>query len=383
MKYGFKKICINAPFDTCAEGHIQQTFLISEHKDNLYARAYGFIKDDVWFINVSCDLIGVPSKTRELIQEELRAYYHRPDLIVVIGATHTHYSHSIHDLKYEEYFRMILIKELKEMTYQDYDNITTSYRRVHATPVGKSRITDYETNLEYLSVVSFYSNDSNLLNIIIHNCHPTTLEATSTFFSSEYPGQLLSKLENKYPGVDFIFLQGAAGDISSRFVRKGKTYEDMLDLSENIVLDTERILKSEELRKPLKLEYKEIKFKVEHDFSDIDLSKIRNNLSNREIETIEYGKIIRKNIKEENKYIKEAIVSRIDLGSIKLVYSGNEIFSDFMKDMNLDERMLIAYTNDDWPYVTPVDFNIITYEMFYDTWSIESKNRLKTLFETI
>lgn len=383
MKYGYTKICINAPFATCSEGHIQQTFLINEHKDDLYARAYSFINDDIWFINVSCDLIGVPAKTRDLIQEELRRYYNRKDLIVVIGATHTHYSHSIHDLKYEKFFRETLINGLKMMKYKDYESISSSYRKMHTTPVGKSRITGYETNLEFLSVVSFYSNDENFLNIVIHNCHPTTLEATSPFFSSEYPGILLSKLEKAYPGVDFIFLQGAAGDISSRFIRKGKTYENMLELAENIYKETDNLLKQEEIQKPIKLDYKETKLKVKHDFSDIDLSKIRDNLSSRELETIEYGKIIRLNIKKENKYIKESIISRINFGSTSLVYSGNEIFSDFMKNMNLDERMLIGYTNDDWPYVTPIDFNIITYELFYDTWSIESKKELLNLFETI
>lgn len=383
MKYSYKKILINAPFATCQEGHIQQTFLVSKHKDNLYARAYGFIEKDTWFINVSCDLIGVPNKTRELIQDELRKYYNRPDLILVIGATHTHYSHSIHDSKYEEFFRKIVIEGLKEMEYIEYENVTSSYRRMHATPVGKSRITDYDTNLEFLSVISFYTNDNNFLNIIIHNCHPTTLDAYSDFFSSEYPGQLMSKLESDYPNSNFIFLQGAAGDISSRFVRKGKTYEDMLSLSENIYLETTKLLNKEEERKPFKLEYIENRFEVTHDFSPIDISKIRSNLSDREKETIEYGKVIRENIQKNKTYIKEAIVSRVDFGSVKLVYSGNEIFSDFMKNMNLDERMLVTYTNDDWPYVTPVDFKIITYELFYDTWSIESKKKLRYLFETI
>ena len=54
-----------------------------------------------------------------------------------------------------------------------------------------------------------------------------------------------------------------------------------------------------------------------------------------------------------------------------------------MSNMNLDERMLICYTNGDWAYVLPRDFDFVTYEMFYDTWSLESKNRLAELLEKI
>ena len=58
-------------------------------------------------------------------------------------------------------------------------------------------------------------------------------------------------------------------------------------------------------------------------------------------------------------------------------------FSDYMKNMNLDERILVCFTNADWAYVTPIGFDYITYELFYDTWSLESKKELANLLETI
>lgn len=115
----------------------------------------------------------------------------------------------------------------------------------------------------------------------------------------------------------------------------------------------------------------------------IDLSKIRSDLTDRELQVIEYGKQIREDIIKQGNFIKQAIVSRIDFGAVKLVMSGNELFSDYMKNMNLDERMLVCFTNADWAYVTPIGFDYITYELFYDTWSLESKKELANLLETI
>lgn len=384
MKYSFKKVCINSSFPTTQFGHIQQTYFVNEYKDNLYARVLGLVDDNNnWYIHVVADLIGVKEELRNKIQDSIRKYYNNNKINVVIGVTHTHYANNIYDSKYEEFFANKLVEEITSMKYKEYDNVTTSYRRIHTTPCGKSRITGYETNLEYLSVVSFYSNDINLMDIIIHNCHPTTLKATTDFFSAEYPGQLMNKLEQAHPDTNFMFMQGAAGDISSRFVRDGQEYEDMLKLADNIYNETEKLLETDEIRKPFKCEYVEERIEVKHDFTPIDLSNIRQELTPRELETIEFGKIMRSNLEKQGNFIKEAIVSRVNLGAVKLVYSCNELMSEYMKDMNLDERMLVCYTNGDWPYVLPLDFNYITYEMFYDTWSKQSKEKLLELLERL
>lgn len=383
MQYSYKKICINAPFPTTQYGHIVQTYLVTEFKDNLYARVYAFKDDNTWLIHASCDLIDLHEDIRNKIQNKIRQHYNNNNINFIASVTHTHYANNPYDKRYEEFFINTILEGIFSMEYKVYDDIQVSYRRIHAAPCGKSRISGYETNLQFLSAISFYNNDNNFLNIIIHNCHPTTLEATSKFFSAEYPGILISKLEEEYKDTDFLFLQGAAGDFSSRFIRTGQEYKDMLIIADNIYKETINLLNQKETRKSFKLDYKEVKFEVKHDVMPIDLSKIRSDLTDRELQVIEYGKQIREDIIKQGNFIKQAIVSRIDFGAVKLVMSGNELFSDYMKNMNLDERMLVCFTNADWAYVTPIGFDYITYELFYDTWSLESKKELANLLETI
>lgn len=70
MQYSYKKICINAPFPTTQYGHIVQTYLVTEFKDNLYTRVYAFKDDNTWLIHASCDLIDLHEDIRNKIQSE-------------------------------------------------------------------------------------------------------------------------------------------------------------------------------------------------------------------------------------------------------------------------------------------------------------------------
>lgn len=383
MKYAFTKICINAPFATTQFGHIQQTFLVSEYKDNLYARIYSFINDNLWIIHACCDSIGLNESIRNEMQSKLRKFYDNENIHFILSATHSHYCNNPNDQKYRKFFIDTVLNGVYKMKYKDINNISVSYRKHHTKPCGKSRISNYETNLELLSCISFFNEDSNFLNIIIHNCHPTTLSATTNYFSAEYPGVLLAKLESTYDNVDFVFMQGAAGDISSRFTRSGQNYEDMLKNANNIYNETVMLLNTTDVRKPFKLKFYEEYLNIKHDLKPIDLSNIRKDLSNRELQVIEYGKKIREAIISQSNFVKNTNVCCIDFGLIKLVTSSNELFSAYMKDMNLDERILICYTNGDSAYVLPKDFNLVTYEMFYDTWSLESKEKLIFLLENL
>lgn len=375
MKFCFKKICINAPFETTQYGHIQQTYMVSEHKDNLYARIFGLVDNNTWFINISFDLLEVTLEQRNIIQDRIRKYYGNDEIHVVTSATHTHYSHNIYDPKYEEFLINTILNAIKDLEYKDYDDVMCSYQIKHTCPVGKSRISGYETNLEYLCLFRMYAGNENIVNIVIHNCHPTTLKATSNFFSAEYPGQLLKMLEDKYGG-NFTFLQAPAGDFSSRFVRSGQEYEHMLELANNIFTEVDALLNEEVTLKPFKCIYNEKAIDVIHDCSPVDLSNIRSDLSDRELEVIEYGKIMRANLEKEGNFLKTAVVSSIDLGAVKLIYVPNEIFSEFLNYIDLKEKMLISYSNGDGPYILPIGFSFVTYEMFYDTWSIKSKQEL-------
>ena len=385
MKYSFKKINIEAPFPTTQCGHSCQTYLVDEYRDHLYARVTALKDDNNWIIHYSFDLLAFDQKSRHLIQDYLRQYYQDDNIHVITSTTHTHYANSVRDDKYDEYLLDLLKQETITMNYIDIDNVTSTYQVVHCQDIGKSRISGYETNNEYLALIRLYENNNNFYNLIYYNCHPTILVADTKYFSAEYPGYVLQQLEQQYPNINFSYIQGAAGDISSRFTRSGNDYNALTQLADKLLLNINKLMNTEVNKIPLTLNYHEVNIPYEHEFTPIDLSNIRNELSERELETIKIGQQQREKLENSGnelfgKLIKDADVASLDLGSVKLIFFPNEIFSEYINYIDINHELLVSYSNGYGPYVLPIDFQYITYEMFMDTLTKKSK---ETIIETI
>ena len=390
MKFCFKKISIEAPFPTTQCGHSCQTFLVDTFKDHLFARALGIKDDNNWIIHVSMDLLGFDADHRNELQEKLREYYKDDNLHLITSTTHTHYANSVRTDEYVGWLMNRLYEEIITMEYVEKGNIYTTYQRKHTNACGKSRISGYETDLENLCLIRFYDdNNDNFFNVVINNCHPTTLAAKSPFFSAEYPGYVLKLLEEDNNNSNYTFIQGAAGDISSRFVRDGQEYKDMVKLATNLFNEIKELMEVQIDKIPLTLDYQEVKIPYEHDFSPIDLSRIRADLTPRELEAIEGGQAIRAKAANPDPHgifgnlKKEVVVGTWRFGSVQIVFYPNEIFSEYMSDLDLDKKILVSYSNGYGPYILPIDFPYVTYEMFLDTLTNDTKAKIKQTINEI
>ena len=390
MKFCFKKISIEAPFPTTQCGHSCQTFLVDTFKDHLFARALGIKDDNNWIIHVSMDLLGFDADHRNELQDKLREYYKDDNLHLITSTTHTHYANSVRTDEYVGWLMNRLYEEIITMEYVEKGNIYTTYQRKHTNACGKSRISGYETDLENLCLIRFYDdNNDNFFNVVINNCHPTTLAAKSPFFSAEYPGYVLKLLEEDNNNSNYTFIQGAAGDISSRFVRDGQEYKDMVKLATNLFNEIKELMEVQIDKIPLTLDYQEVKIPYEHDFSPIDLSRIRADLTPRELEAIEGGQAIRAKAANPDPHgifgnlKKEVVVGTWRFGSVQIVFYPNEIFSEYMSDLDLDKKILVSYSNGYGPYILPIDFPYVTYEMFLDTLTNDTKAKIKQTINEI
>ena len=383
MEFSFKKICIEAPFPTTQCGHSCQTVELTTFKDHLYARVFSFRNDSDWIMHISFDLLACTIDYRNELQKEIREKLNNQNIHLITSATHTHYANSVRTPKYLDWLKPVLVDGIASMVYEEVGDVTTSYQRIHCPVVGKSRISGYETNNEFLVLIRFYANGNNILNWVINNCHPTILQAMVPYFSAEYPGYVLKKLEENHSGTNFTFANGAAGDISSRFTRSGQDYEAMCELGDKLVNEVEKLLKEEIAQKPLTLEYKEEDMVYEFDFSPIDTSRIRADLSERELETIKIGQQMRAKYAESEEKtflgmpLGKQVLSAWNLGSLKLIFFPNEIFSEYLNELDLNNTYLVSYSNGYGPYVLPPHFEYLTYEMFIDTTSENTKQMVK------
>ena len=384
MEYSFKKINIESPFPTTQCGHSCQTEKLFDYHDPLYARVTSFRKEDLWIIHYSMDLLAFDKKHRDLLEDKLQEEYHNDTIRVITSSTHTHYANDVTDPAYVDYLFDLLCKETLKMEYREINDVSSTFQHMHCTAVGKSRISGYETGNETLALIRFFEKEHNFLNIVFYNCHPTILQANVPYFSAEYPGYVLKKLEDSFPDCDQTFLQGAAGDISSRFVRDGQDYEALCKLGNALYEEILSLLKEEKEKVPLELSYKAVTIDYDHEFQEIDLSDIRQDLSEREMETIRIGQIERKKLeKAPERLNREAQIAALSLGSVRLIFFPNEIFSAYMDYIDQEKQLLVSYSNGYGPYVLPIGFNFITYEMFTDTLTKQTKEKIISTIQTI
>ena len=388
MEYSFIKISIESPFPTTQCGHSCQTEKLFSYHDPLYARVFSFRDERNWIVHFSFDLLAFDLEHRNQLEEYLRDFYRDDRIIVATSATHTHYANSVRDPEYVTWLMEKLKNEVVKMEYRTIEDVSVSYQRKHTTAVGRSRISGYETDNENLCLIRFYEKGRNFFNIVAYSCHPTILQANVPYFSAEYPGYVLRKLEEHEPDADFTFLQGAAGDISSRFVRDGQDYEALTKLGDRLYEEILSLMEEDVKTSKLELDYKIVPVTYDHEFTPIDLSKIRSDLSERELETIRLGQIERAKLEKKkseifNTLIHDAIITALELGPVKIIFFPNEIFSAYADFIDPDREILISYSNGYGPYVLPIDFAYITYEMFTDTLTRSSKEKIIDILKTI
>ncbi len=61
-------------------------------------------------------------------------------------------------------------------------------------------------------------------------CHPTVLGSNNLAISADYPGAARAELRKIYPCTTFLFTNGATGDVSTRFTRRGQGFDEVARL---------------------------------------------------------------------------------------------------------------------------------------------------------
>ena len=381
MNYGFLQFNINAPFPTKQCGHMSQTTLINTYQDDLQARCLYLEDDEQIIMHLSFDLLAVDLAFRNLLQETIQKNYNKP-LHLITSATHTHYANDVLNKDYQQYLFQHVIEQIKTIEIKHSKQVNVSLQTIPYNEIGTSRITGFHDEKVYLSLLSFYDEGDRFATIIMHNVHPTILSASVPYFSSEFPGMVMKTLTNQYHEA-FSWCTGASGDISTRFTRDGQDYESMCKLATKLTHTIEALLSQVKTIYPCELKYREETLTYEHDFHEIDLSSIRDQLSPRELLSIEYGKVLRTQLQESKDVIKEIQLASLRMGPYRIVFYPNEIFSQYLGNINIENEMLVSYSNGYGPYILPINFPYLTYESFCDTLSDDCKRKIAKAIQTI
>ena len=373
MKLGVEE-CIITPLKPCVmAGFAAQTEPTARVDDDLHARLLAIGTDECMNVLISADSLGMPEVMKDRLEEVAKQCFGH-NAHVSLFCTHTHYAPNASLSSYQDETVSRISLAMKEMSLQE-GNVSLGFASMPYQGVGTSRITHHEASVK-LSLLVFCLNGRQTAAIVHYNCHPTVLGERHDAMSAEYPGYVCRQTAKAHPGVAVMFAQGAAGDVSTRFTRTSQDRKGMEQLGDRLCEKIESLWSRLSFQPVSCCTYRQIRESLEREYTPVDDALIPSGLSPREYEEIAQGQKIRAALeKKKDLQPDEMFLCMMGFGGFRLVFAPAEMFSAYAGALDRN-ALLVCYANGYQPYVTPPGFHAITYELFWDTLTEKTKEKL-------
>ncbi|NQX60152.1 neutral/alkaline non-lysosomal ceramidase N-terminal domain-containing protein [Paenibacillus qinlingensis] len=252
MKIGFGKMDITPRLPVTLGGYEHRNRQADSVHSKLYARCMAGESNGIRFAMISLDLLGLDQSLRKSVCELAAEQFGISAREISLIATHTHAAiDGIPNVLH------------KGLWTADEAHVPTDYCERLVTWIGLaiqqalsnmreaamqwsvSTCSDFASNRRDTTVeadaevyfLHVYDSDScETFGGFLHfTCHPTVIGPDEVVVSSDYPGAAIAALERMYDGGIFLFANGAAGDISTRFTRKGSDSKEAERLGNQLV----------------------------------------------------------------------------------------------------------------------------------------------------
>jgi neutral ceramidase len=149
----------------------------------------------------------------------------------IITATHTHsgpavFRSSIAEADGEPAYLAVVSERIVDTAgtlMAAARDVTPLFGSTKVTGIGTHRNVPGLAVDDELSVLILRGNDTAVVGrVIAYGCHPTLLGPDNLLFSADWVGCGLAALDRMRGGGVSVFINGAAGDVSTRFTREGK-----------------------------------------------------------------------------------------------------------------------------------------------------------------
>lgn len=381
MKYGHNAICINPNTMMMPVGYIERQNPISTTKGDLYARAF-YLEESEKLCFVTLDSLGVSTQVQKLFETTVKEVL-GSDVTLILSSSHTHYAPSLTQAfgyiktndSYVKFVQSRLRALLMNMKIRDA-SLSVDCNQMNQTLIGKSRISGNNDDYVILHLLRFYDHNQRIGNFIIYNCHPTISDAQVGHFTADYVGVTLETLSRSHPGEFFMFFQGPAGDISTRFTRKNNTYEEVIRMGRLLADSVNVLMKYAPKPKELKLLRKRFEYTVEGQLKSPDQFAVSAQAGEREIYEFENAKRILSDWSTQPHLLHQEItIDVIHLGLSTLYFNPFELFSSYSRYLPVN-GILIGYSQGYAGYMSDIDPLQASYETLLEIYSEQDKQRL-------
>lgn len=212
--------------------------------DDLTARALVLEDRRVRTGLVVADLLMFSRSQVEAVQARAAALTGIPANQIVVAATHTHsgpsayaYPHAGDDVDptYAAWVVEVLAGALYQ-AWQDLDDVRVGWSAGGVAGVASSRRAAHDaagqapdSEFQPLAALSFTDLAGDLRAVLVNfQAHPTVLGADNLLISADLAGAAREALQGLFgPDVFIAFVNGACGDVSTRFTRRSQTFQEL------------------------------------------------------------------------------------------------------------------------------------------------------------
>jgi hypothetical protein len=217
---GHASVIITPPIGTYLEGYFPPEDVSKGVHDDLHARALVLDDGETQVAIVSCDLMGVDRHLVAQARELAATRCGIPSGSMMIAGTHTHAGPTGLAFTIDEQLLDLTARHIAGAIVTAHANRRPAVAKIGSTTVDSvsqnRRHPDWprDTSLTVLLLDDPEPDRPPVAALINFACHATVLYRTNLLISADYPGHAVRAVEQLFPGVGGVFLNGACGDVN-------------------------------------------------------------------------------------------------------------------------------------------------------------------------
>ena len=246
---GVAKHVITPPLGRRLAGYPQRQNVSTHVHDELFVRAVVLAQDGDRHVVVSADVMAVESSWVDRVRGSVEASLGIPADNVLVATTHTHSAHGglfTFSGRYGQLLRAMFADSVGELDSEAYDTtlrqtvtaieraatslqpVTLGTAEVDVPGISSNRFWESAPADASCRSVSLTGLAGDVQAVLFHfACHPTVMGHEDTGVSGDFPGLAAEVVERHFgAGVVALPLNGALGDVSTRFTRRSQRYEE-------------------------------------------------------------------------------------------------------------------------------------------------------------
>jgi len=236
LRVGFAQAPIDVPPGLSMGGYALRSGVALGTAEPLLATAVALLSGRRRCAVVSLDLVSVTTPVSRLLRDALsKSGFGDEDLI--LAATHTHSSPGQAQRKLvadDLYYEPAALEAIERAVVHAVEAAADAAVEAELDAadglidgIATNRVPGAATLPPTGSLVLARSTSGQLLGAIVgYAAHPTVLGEDNLYYSPDFVGPFRTMLRRQLHGVPIVFLNGASGDLSTRFTRHARTPEE-------------------------------------------------------------------------------------------------------------------------------------------------------------